>query len=108
MKEGSVSTAASKKPVQAPPVPAGPSGRGGVQPVRLSDNQRKPGHSDEVASSNDPEIPSDKKMDETRLLSDDDLLLPGAQSLSSGSGETTEWQKDNARKKKIFLKFYPT
>ncbi|KAM7295428.1 hypothetical protein ISCGN_024928 [Ixodes scapularis] len=80
-------------------VSACPSGGGQAQHVRLSDNQRKSGHPDEVASSNNQEIPSDEKMDETSPLSDNDLLLPGAETLSSASGVTTEQQKDNAREK---------
>lgn len=99
-KAGSVSSAPLKKPAQTSQVPAGPSGRGRAQPTRLTDNPRKPGHSDEAVSLKGPEVSTEEKMEEAGLASDDDLLPSGAESLSSSAGEPAERQKDNARKKR--------
>ncbi|KAG0418985.1 hypothetical protein HPB47_004450 [Ixodes persulcatus] len=82
-KAGSVSSAPLKKPAQASQVPAGPSGRGRAQPTRLTDNPRKPDHSDEAVSLKGPEVSTEEKMGEASPASDDDLLPSGAESLSS-------------------------
>lgn len=99
-KAGNVSSAPQKKSAQASQVPAGSSGRGRAQPTRLTDNARKPGHSDEAVSLRGPEVSTEEKMEEAGLASDDDLLPSGAESLSSSAGEPAERQKDNARKKR--------
>ncbi|KAM7300405.1 hypothetical protein ISCGN_016039 [Ixodes scapularis] len=85
-KAGNVSSAPQKKSAQASQVPAGSSGRGRAQPTRLTDNARKPGHSDEAVSLRGPEVSTEEKMEEAGLASDDDLLPSGAESLSSSAG----------------------
>ncbi|KAM7290003.1 hypothetical protein ISCGN_030131 [Ixodes scapularis] len=89
-KAGNVSSAPQKKSAQASQVPAGSSGRGRAQPTRLTDNARKPGHSDEAVSLRGPEVSTEEKMEEAGLASDDDLLPSGAESLSSSAGGTCE------------------
>ncbi|KAM7282682.1 hypothetical protein ISCGN_002806 [Ixodes scapularis] len=84
-KAGNVSSAPQKKSAQASQVPAGSSGRGRAQPTRLTDNARKPGHSDEAVSLRGPEVSTEEKMEEAGLASDDDLLPSGAESLSSSA-----------------------
>ncbi|KAM7309908.1 hypothetical protein ISCGN_006891 [Ixodes scapularis] len=84
-KAGNVSSAPLKKSAQASQVPAGSSGRGRAQPTRLTDNPRKPGHSDEAVSLKGPEVSTEEKMEEASLASDDDLLPSGAESLSSSA-----------------------
>ncbi|KAM7307331.1 hypothetical protein ISCGN_010967 [Ixodes scapularis] len=85
-KTGNVSSAPLKKSAQASQVPAGSSGRGRAQPTRLTDNPRKPGHSNEAVSLKGPEVSTEEKMEEASLASDDDLLPSGAESLSSSAG----------------------
>ncbi|KAM7293896.1 hypothetical protein ISCGN_023471 [Ixodes scapularis] len=93
-KAGNVSSAPLKKSAQASQVPADSSGRGRAQPTRLTDNPRKPGHSDEAVSLKGPEVSTEEKMEEASLASDDDLLHSGAESLSSSAAYTEGISKE--------------